>query len=49
MPELPEHTKPHQQEPAKAEKQEKAPEPAKLDIVSNENSTTTNLLKKYNK
>ena len=41
--------KPHQQEPAKAEKQEKAPEPAKLDIVSNENSTTTNLLKKYNK
>ena len=41
--------KPNQQEPAKAEKQEKAPEPAKLDIVSNENSTTTNLLKKYNK
>lgn len=41
--------KPHQQEPAKAEKQEKAQEPAKLDIVSNENSTTTNLLKKYNK
>lgn len=40
---------PKQQEPANTEKQEKATEPAKLDIVSNENSTTTNLLKKYNK